>query len=91
MPCPQTNDVECRICHQMMSWDEDYVHVPYELAPPIGGPAHAQCAERAQAEKERQRRRDADAQWRWREEQRKRNDEAEDFQRRMNEMYERSW
>lgn len=52
MPCPQTNDVECRICHQMMSWDEDYVHVSYELAPPIGGPAHAQCAERAQAEKE---------------------------------------
>lgn len=44
MPCPQTNDVECRICHQMMGWDEDYVHVSYELAPPIGGPVHAQCA-----------------------------------------------
>lgn len=53
MPCPQTNDVECRICHQMMSWDEDYVRVSYELAPPIGGPAHAQCVERAQTEKER--------------------------------------
>lgn len=55
MPCPQTNDVECRICHQMMSWDEDYVRVSCELAPPIGGPAHVQCAERARAENERQR------------------------------------